>query len=259
MQDIIIVSKSFADLIVALQLAQSNQKVVVIDTNSPRSRVWPAAHSVSGWDAVARHEIADQILTELVAYPTATVQGGTVTAVSRAPDNSTLKMDAGNSLRTRRILSVHGVRDIMPDIPGVSEISGTDLLLWAYLDGYETRQKLMAVPIKHLMSTHQVHLLCAYLIDDIALMTDWADMTEQLSAHAEGVFEEPRAITSLRTADFIIFVTLEDGAMAVLATADCAPPAHILAAAIGDRATAGLEYHQSLVFPQFVQPIEAAA
>lgn len=259
MQNVIIVSGSFAGLTVALQLGQANQKVVVIDTNRPKRRMWQAAHSVSRWDEAARHEIPDQFLADLVAYRTATLQSGTATAVSRASDDCTLKVDAGNSLRGRRILLVHGVRNIMPDIPGASEISATELLFCAYLDGCETHQKLMAVLIKHPMSAHQVHLMRANLIDDITLLTDCTDVTEQPSARAEGVFEEPRAITSLRTADFIIFVTLEDGAMAVLATADCAPPAHTLAAAIGDRATAGIECHQSLVFPQFVQPIEAAA
>lgn len=45
----------------------------------------------------------------------------------------------------------------------------------------------------------------------------------------------------------------------VFAAGDCARPGHNVTSAIGDGATAGIGCHQSLVFPDMIQPIEAAA
>ncbi|MBY5934957.1 NAD(P)/FAD-dependent oxidoreductase [Tateyamaria omphalii] len=45
----------------------------------------------------------------------------------------------------------------------------------------------------------------------------------------------------------------------VFAAGDCARPSHNVTSAIGDGATAGIGCHQSLVFPQLIQPLEAAA
>ncbi|ABD55172.1 NAD(P)/FAD-dependent oxidoreductase [Jannaschia sp. CCS1] len=45
----------------------------------------------------------------------------------------------------------------------------------------------------------------------------------------------------------------------VFAAGDCARAAHNVTSAIGDGSMAGIGCHQSLVFPDFIQPIEAAA
>ena len=47
--------------------------------------------------------------------------------------------------------------------------------------------------------------------------------------------------------------------LGVFAAGDCARPGHNVTSAIGDGAAAGIGCHQSLVFPDFIQPVEAAA
>lgn len=304
-QDIIIIGGSFAGLTAALQLGRASQKIVVIEADRPRNRMSPAAHGVPGWDGTAPREILNRFQADLVAYPTVTLQSGTVTAVSGTSDDFMVTLDAGNSLQARRILLAHGVRDVLPDIPGAAESWGKGLLHCPYCHGYEIRQRPMAVLVTHPMSAHQAHLLRANWSDDITLLTGCPGMTDQPALHTDGFSAEPRTITGFQPAKCSITVTFADGDVAVFAAVfvasgfdhhgtpaemlgcattqgpvgpfvrigpmgqtsvpgvfaagDCARPAHNVVAAIGDGATAGIGCHQSLVFPEFVQPIEAAA
>ncbi|MEM9797086.1 MAG: NAD(P)/FAD-dependent oxidoreductase [Pseudomonadota bacterium] len=87
------------------------------------------------------------------------------------------------------------------------------------------------------------------------------------------VFTQPRVTLERTPAAFLDAQTAQGplgpfirvGAMGqttvpgVFAAGDCARPGHAITLALGDGASAGIGCHQSLVFPDFVQPLEQAA
>lgn len=62
-----------------------------------------------------------------------------------ASDGFDVELAEGSSLRARRLLISTGVTDELPDVPGVSERFGIDVLHCPYCHGYEVRDKALGV------------------------------------------------------------------------------------------------------------------
>jgi thioredoxin reductase len=72
----------------------------------------------------------------------------------------------GRSVRTRRLLVTTGLVDELPDVPGVRERWGRDVLHCPYCHGWEVRDRAIGVLASGPMSAHQA-LLFRQLSDDV--------------------------------------------------------------------------------------------
>lgn len=120
--DVVIVGASFAGLSAAIMLARARRRVVLIDDDRPRNRFAGASHNFLGQDGIAPHEIRARGLAEVLAYPTASHLPGRVTAISGTLGKFLL--DGPERVRAARVILAYGQRDILPDIPGLSECWG---------------------------------------------------------------------------------------------------------------------------------------
>jgi thioredoxin reductase len=80
---------------------------------------------------------------ELVRYDVE-VRPATVRDVTRSGDAFVVVLDAG-LLETRTVLIATGVRDHVPDIPGLAECYGISVHHCPYCDGWEVRDKAIAI------------------------------------------------------------------------------------------------------------------
>jgi thioredoxin reductase len=113
----------------------------VVDAGSPRNA--PAAH-MQGY--LSRDGMPP---TELLAVGRAEVRGYGVEiiedVVSHIEPGFVLRLGNGQVLTARRILVATGVGDELPDIPGVRERWGQDLLHCPYCHGWEVRDQPLGV------------------------------------------------------------------------------------------------------------------
>lgn len=143
--DVVIVGGGAAGLSAALVLGRARRRVAVIDAGKPRNAL--AAHmqgylSRDGMPpaellAAGRAEIAGygvEVIDAVVADIEATPAGGFI-----------VRLDGGDALRARRLLVATGVRDEIPDVPGVQERWGQDLLHCPYCHGWEVRDQPLGV------------------------------------------------------------------------------------------------------------------
>ncbi len=128
MIDVAIIGGSFAGLTAALQLARASRSVIVIDAGSPRNSASPGAHGVAGWDGIAPGDILARFRSDLDKYPGVEIRSESVFDISGAIDAFTLTVDGEETYEAKRIILAHGVRDILPDIPGISEAWGRRVL-----------------------------------------------------------------------------------------------------------------------------------
>ena len=122
--DVVVVGGGAAGLSAALVLGRARRRVAVVDAGSPRNA--PAAHmqgflsrdGTSPRDLLAagRAEVTGYGV-ELIADQVLTIEPGFV-----------VRLADGEPVRARRILVATGVHDKLPEIPGVAERWGRDLL-----------------------------------------------------------------------------------------------------------------------------------
>jgi thioredoxin reductase len=179
--DVVIVGGGAAGLSAALVLGRARRSVAVVDAGSPRNA--PAAHmqgflsrdGMPPWEflAAGRAEIA-QYGVELVPGTVRSIEPGFV-----------VHLDGGESLRARRILVTTGVGDQLPDIPGVRERWGRDLLHCPYCHGWEVRDEPLGV-----LGTHPGAVMHAHLVrqwsDDVVFFAHTLALTPDERAELEG-------------------------------------------------------------------------
>ncbi|OLT52108.1 thioredoxin reductase [Cellulosimicrobium sp. CUA-896] len=160
----------------AVTLARSLRSVVVIDAGEPRNAPAEGAHNLLGREGVSPHELLTAGRREATGYG-AEVRPGRVTAVRRVEDGFALDVAAleGTSgvggptpVHARRVLLATGLVDELPDVPGVRELWGRDVIHCPYCHGYEVRGRRIGVLGTGPNALHQV-LLLRQLSDDVTL------------------------------------------------------------------------------------------
>src|SRR6185436_3180816 len=73
----------------------------------------------------------------------------------RDDDGFRLSLDGGDSVRARRLLVTTGLTDELPDVPGLAERWGRDVLHCPYCHGWEVRDQAIGVLSTGPMSVHQ--------------------------------------------------------------------------------------------------------
>ena len=190
--DVAIIGGGAAGLSAALVLTRARRSVVVIDSGRPRNA--PAAH-VQGFlsrDGMPPTELLAVGTGEVTAYG-GRVARGTVTSVTRSDDATfEVRLGDGHDLAARRVLVTTGLRDEVPDIPGVAARWGRDLLHCPYCHGYEVRDQRLGV-LGGTPDSVQHALLVRQWSHDVVYFDHTGTLTpvqrEQLVARAIGVVE----------------------------------------------------------------------
>jgi thioredoxin reductase len=165
-QDAIIIGGSFAGLAGAMMLARARRPITVIDAGLPRNRFASHSHGFLGHDGRPGSDILADARAQLLAYPTVTFVEGTAVHAGGGIDNFSVELDTGAVLEGRRLLIASGVRDNLPDIPGIAERWGETVLHCPYCHGFEIGGGKIGVIAGSPLSYHQA-----------ALVADWGDVT----------------------------------------------------------------------------------
>jgi thioredoxin reductase len=222
MFDAVIVGGSFAGLSAALQLARASRSVVVIDEGRPRNLMSPAAHGVPGWDGVPPAEILARFRADLAGYPTVSFLNDRADDISGAIDAFLVTTQSAERADARRIILTHGVRDILPDLPGLADAWGRTVLHCPYCHGYEVKGRPLAVLATGPMAAHQAHMLRADWSEDVTLLMNGVGDLDQQALSASGIRVDARTPVRLEPGDGIR-VTFEHQSHADFAAIFTAP------------------------------------
>lgn len=211
MIDVAIIGGSFAGLTAALQLGRASRSVLVVDAGAPRNRTSPGAHGVAGWDGVPPAEILARFRADLEPYPSVSLRKGAVTRAVGTQDGFALRLDDNEQIAARRIILAHGVRDSLPDVPGLTEAWGTRVLHCPYCHGYEVKGGSLAVLATHPMSAHQALMLRADWSEQVTLLTGGMEGIDQEALEEAGVRVDPRRLEAVHEVGDGIDLTLAGG------------------------------------------------
>ncbi|MFD3702695.1 NAD(P)/FAD-dependent oxidoreductase [Nocardia sp. NPDC058658] len=119
----------------------------------------------------------------------------------------------GRTVRARRILIATGLADVLPEIPGLRERWGNEVLHCPYCHGWEVRDQRIAVLASGPMSVHQA-LLFTQLSDDIVFLTHTSDALNAEDAEklaARGVRIVEGEVVEVLADDHLTGIRLADG------------------------------------------------
>ena len=139
--DVLVVGGGAAGLSAALVLLRARRTVVLVDSGAPRNAPAEHMHGFLSRDGMPPRDLLAEGRSEVTGY------GGTLvddTVVSVEPGFEVRLAEAA-PLSARRLVVATGLRDELPDIPGVRERWGRDLLHCPYCHGYEVRDRPLGV------------------------------------------------------------------------------------------------------------------
>ncbi|WP_308315447.1 NAD(P)/FAD-dependent oxidoreductase [Streptomyces sp. ISL-100] len=171
--DVVVVGAGAGGLNAALVLARSRRRVAVVDAGEPRNA--PAAH-MQGFlsrDGMAPAALLEVARAEVAGYGVELMKG----QVDHIDSGFLVHLAGGPVLRGCRVLVATGLRDELPEIPGVRERWGNDLLHCPYCHGYEVRDQPIGVLGNHPGSVRHALLLRQWS-SDIVFFPHTLDLTD---------------------------------------------------------------------------------
>ncbi len=139
--DVVIVGGGAAGLTAALVLARARRSVAVIDAGHPRNAPASQMHGFLSRDGMSPAALLAAGRAEITAYD-ATLIDGSVAAIE---PGFTIRLDDNREFTARRVLVATGLWDQIPDVPGVRERWGRDVLHCPYCHGWEVRDQSIGV------------------------------------------------------------------------------------------------------------------
>src|SRR5215212_3406876 len=151
--DVVVVGGGTAGLSAALTLARCRRSVLVADAGDPRNTAAAHAHNYLTRDGVPPAELYTAGRAELLRYG-GEVETGQVTALGRDGDGFRVELGAG-VVTGRRLLLATGLRDDLPDVPGLAARWGLDVLHCPFCHGWEVRDQRIGVLCTGVAAGHQ--------------------------------------------------------------------------------------------------------
>jgi thioredoxin reductase len=143
--DVVVVGGGAAGLSAALVLSRARRKVLVLDGGRPRNA--PAAH-MQGFlsrDGMPPDELLAQGREEVRSYG-GRVDSADVEGLTACPQGGfRVLFGGGQHVTSRMVLAATGLRDELPDIPGLRERWARDVLHCPYCHGHEVRDRALGV------------------------------------------------------------------------------------------------------------------
>ncbi|MFI6217577.1 NAD(P)/FAD-dependent oxidoreductase [Nocardia brasiliensis] len=155
--DVVIVGGGAAGLNAALMLARARYSVVVVDSDRPRNAPAAHMHGFLSRDGVAPGELLVAGRAEVAGYGVEFITGE-VTAVAAADGGFAVDVIDSGTIRGRRLLVATGLTDDLPELPGLAERWGRDVLHCPFCHGWEVRDQVIGVLSTTAMSMHQAML-----------------------------------------------------------------------------------------------------
>ncbi|MEU3455202.1 NAD(P)/FAD-dependent oxidoreductase [Micromonospora sp. NPDC006766] len=211
--DVVVIGGGAAGLSGALTLARARRSVLVVDAGAPRNAPADGVHGLLAREGIRPAELLERGRAEVRGYGGQVIDGE-VGAAAHEGDRFTVALTDGRRVRARRLLVTTGLVDELPEVPGLRDRWGREVLHCPYCHGWEVRDRAIGVLATGPLSVHQA-LLFRQWTADVTYFTHTmpppsGEQAEQLAAR--GIRTVDGAVAALEIVeDRLVGVRLGDG------------------------------------------------
>lgn len=143
--DVVVIGGGAAGLSAALVLARARRSVLVVDGGEPRNGPATHLHGYLSRDGIPPSALLARGRVEVEGYGGEVVAGAVHTVVPDGTAGFWVLLAGGQRIAARRLMVATGLRDELPDVPGLSQRWARDVLHCPYCHGYEVRDRQLGV------------------------------------------------------------------------------------------------------------------
>ncbi len=152
--DVLVVGGGPAGLSAALNLGRARASVLVVDADRPRNAATLNSHGFLTRDGIPPHELRRLARAELQAYPDVRTLSRARVARLTASDHGTdgarfvASVEGRHTsavVRARSVLLATGLRESLPEVPGIRGFYGMSLFSCAACDAWELQDRPLAL------------------------------------------------------------------------------------------------------------------
>jgi thioredoxin reductase len=212
--DVVVISGGAAGLSAALVLSRARRKVLVVDAGAPRNAPASHLHGYLSRDGIPPAELLAAGRREVDSYGGDVVVGTVTELVPDGRSRFSALLADGQRISARRLLVTTGLRDELPDVPGLRDRWARDVLHCPYCHGHEVRDRRLGVlggtpgAVRYAQIVRQWTRDLVYFTPPDVLTA--ADRT-QLLARAIGVVEGTIEALVIDDADHLRGLQMHDG------------------------------------------------
>ena len=143
--DVVVIGGGAAGLSAALVLTRARRRVLVVDAGSPRNAPAAHMHGFLSRDGLPPAELLELGRDEVRGYGGEFLEGTVTDLEPHDGSGFRVLLEDGRRISARRLLLTTGLRDELPDIPGLRDRWARDVLHCPYCHGYEVRDRQLGV------------------------------------------------------------------------------------------------------------------
>jgi len=155
--EVVVIGGGAAGLSGALTLARARRTVLVIDAGDPRNAPAAQVHMYLGSEGIPPAELLAKGRTEVIGYGGEVVEKK-ATKAERTDEGFRVVLDDGSAVTADRLLVTTGLIDELPDVKGMAERWGHDVLHCPYCHGWEVRDQAIGILGTGPLAIHQALL-----------------------------------------------------------------------------------------------------
>ena len=198
----------------ALVLGRSRRKTILFDDNKPRNAVTSESHGFITRDGIHPQEFKRVAQEELSKYSDVRIEKKRVHRISKENTLFQLETENGEVYIAKKIILATGFKEVLPDIPRVKEFYGKSLFSCPFCDGWELRDRPLAVIADDQKAFHMAKLVSNWT-NDLIIFTNGnkiLSLEEQELLKSYGIsINEKKIVTFIGEDGMLEKIQLEDG------------------------------------------------
>src|SRR3954453_220118 len=195
--DVAVIGGGAAGLSAALVLSRPRRSVLVVDTGQPRNAPATHMHGYLSRDGLPPGDLLLRGREEVTSYGGNIFEGRVTDLVPNGRTGFWALLEGGHRIAARRVIVTTGLRDEIPDIPGLRERWARDVLHCPYCHGFEVRDRQLGViggtpaAVRYAQIVRQwTHDLVYFTAPDLLTSAERSQLVARAIGIVEGTIEE---------------------------------------------------------------------
>jgi thioredoxin reductase len=166
MLDCAIIGGGPAGLNAALVLGRARRNIVLFDHAKPRNAVTNESHGFITRDGVSPSEFRSFAHNDLHKYPSITMHNREVVRIEKTSESAfQLQTRSGETYSAKKVILAAGLKEKLPNIPGICDMYGKSLFSCPYCDGWELRDQPLVLIAEHKHGAHMAKVISQWSKD----------------------------------------------------------------------------------------------